>query len=396
MALAATAATPLPASLWHVPGALPWLWLVTLGTIAALALDVAYAEGGWRVRAARALAIFGTGGVALWAVTLVWAPTGGAPFALQSVAWWMLALPVLVLGVAVPAPQGPPATARLAVTQAAPAIVLSFASVPGVAPLGALAAGFIRVAAPPLHPMILGAVDALPPGAAGLLLLAGLVIGGPVAVQAALAVGVPIGRWLALALGAAIGVAGLASAVDRHLLRRMAVWASVQGGLGILLVLLPPAAVGPRPAGLALAHLGASAAALPLLFFVIGRVTAAARAVDLGAHAGLLGATAVRGHVVPVAALIAILASARAPFVLAVALGARIGGVAWFTLDLALAGWVGAGLALLLGSYRIVRGERSVAEGVPPELTPAEGALVALLGLAAVWAFAFRAAWAAP
>jgi NADH:ubiquinone oxidoreductase subunit 5 (subunit L)/multisubunit Na+/H+ antiporter MnhA subunit len=230
----------------------------------------------------------------------------------------------------------------------------------------------------------------------GLLLLAGLVLGAPAALTGALSVGEPLGRLLAMGLAITVAAAGLAAAVDRDLLRRLAAWTSVQAGLAVLVSLLPDPELGRGSVERALSHLAASAAALPLLFLVLGRVVAFARVADLGAQAGLLSATVVRGQAVLASVFVAVVASAQAPLVLLRALGTRDAGVPGPFLALAIAGWLGAGLALVLGSYRIVRGERTSPGDAPSELGRIEGLAIGLLLAAAIAALLYPSMWATP
>ncbi len=379
------------AAWWPGSAALPWAGVVALGAVTALALEAAQGGLSGRARAARVAAVVALGAAALAAVWLAWAPVsldGRVP--LTAAAWWLVAIPVLVLAAAASGSTGAAVSARVAVTQAAPAIFYSFSSLPFVAPFASFSAGFVRAAAPPFHSMATEAAGALPAGALGLLLAVGLALGGPVACGGQFAgTGLPA-RLLAAGLALATGVAGAACAADRDLLRRLAKWASVQGGLAILISLLPEAEVGGPPTARAVAHLGASAAALPLLLLGLGRPAVLAGTSDLAVHAGLLRTARRRGVLALVVPVVAVVASARAPLALAAALAATAGNA---LLTAALAGWVGAGFGLLLAGYRMARGEPRAGGRVPPEMRVGEGMLMALCLAAAVAAFALPSLW---
>jgi len=389
-ALAGAPAALAAAGPW--PAAAPWAAVVVLGAVVALALEPAAGELSGGRRAARAAAVVALAAAALAAVWCAWAPVPAAARALPTAAaWWLVALPALGLAALASGPAGAVASARLAVTQATPAIFHSFAALPAVGPLATFSAGFVRAAAPPFHSMATEAAGALPAGAAGLLLAAGLALGGPAAIGAPLAGGTLAARLLIGALALAVGIAGVASAADRDLMRRLAKWASVQAGIAILLALLPEAELGAPPAARAAAHLGASAAALPLLFLGLGRVALLAGTADLAAHSGLLACARRRGTLVMILPIVVVAAGARAPLALAAALAATTGNA---VLTAALAGWVGSGLGLLLAGYRMARGEPRPGRRTPPELRAGEVLLVGLCLAAAVAAALLPSLWA--
>lgn len=380
-----------------LPGPGPWIAVLAVATLAAVVLDGLYGAGPTRTRASHALGSLALGAAASWAMFLAWspAPAGHDPL-LQAVAWWLLVLPVFALGAATPGVEGPRVVARLAASQAAPAVLLAFTPALGFRPVGMLAAGLVRIAAPPLHPACLAAAEALSAGGLCVLLVAGVVVGGPLAVSSAVALPEGIARWLVMGLAVAAGVTGMAAPSEPHLLRRVAAWASVQAGLAVLLARLPESAVGRDPAALALSHLAASAAGLPLLLFTLGRVVVWTRVADLAAHGGLLSSTLVRAQAVVASALASILIAAQAPLALLAALLSASLGVERVFLGIALAGWIGAALGLVLGAYRMVRGRRAAPGEPVPELGRLEALLTLLLIAAAVLSLIYPRAWSAP
>ena len=377
-------------------GSLPWSLLVLLATAVALALGGLDPPGSDLPRWRRPLAILLLGVTACWAVYLPWRSGAHSGAATEAVAWWALVVPVFLLGSMATRSGAPSATARLTALQAVPATLLGFAPAFVGPPLGALVAGLLRAASPPFHPAGFAAADALSPGAFGLLLVAGMAVGGPLAAVGAASMHGTLAHALVWVLAISIAISGLASAADVQLFRRVAVWGSVQAGLAIVLALLPGRLDARSPTTLAFAHLGACAGALPALVFVLGRVVGFARVSDLAAHGGLLGSAVVRGQAVLASALLALLASVQAPISLIRAFVAPDPSFPRLALVLAFLGWLGVGLSLFLAAYRIVRGKRGAPAGTAPELGKLEGLAVALLFVAAVLAIIYPSAWIVP
>jgi hypothetical protein len=373
-----------------------WLALVVT-TAVAVVLDVRLDEGAARSRMRRSLALLLFGGVALWAVLLAWNPEpSGLERTLQAVAWWLPVVPVLWLGTVTAQPGGARAISRLAAVQAVPAILLSFAPALGLRAVGALAAGAARIAVPPLHPMNLAAAESLPPGSLGLLLVFGLTVGGPVAVRGITAIPLTATAWILLVLALIAGAVGAAALRDPHLLRRIAVWSAVQGTVALVVAELPAVATGRAPAALATAHLGASAAVLPALVFSLGRVVSFFRVPDLRAHGGLGREAPQRARLMMATVLLAVVCSSTGPAALVTALAAEPSLLSRATYVTALVGWFGANLSIVLGAYRVVRGERPSPGEPAPELLRAEAVLLIVLLAFSLVARALPDLWEVP
>jgi hypothetical protein len=380
-------------------GRAPWLAALAAAATAALLVDVRYGVERPARRLGRAAAILALAAAAAVAVLVVWPPIATAPRTAlprpsASLAWWMLALPVFALGGSWGGRPGARAVVRLVAASAAPAILLGLCAALRVPALAVLAAGTARAAAAPLHPLAHAAAEALSPGAFGLVLATGLITGGAAALEAAALLPANLSTILATVLALAAGVAGVAALADAHLLRRIAVWCSVQATLAIVLTLIATPEQ-PERARAAVSHLGASAAALPLFTFVLGRIVTWARIADLGAHGGLLGATVARAQAVLAAVAVGVFAGVQAPLALVRALRAPEP-LSPLILVIALAGWIGVSLSLLLGAYRIVRGRR-IAPGEPvPEIGVAETMILAGFFVLAVSALLLPDAWRLP
>jgi len=275
-------------------------------------------------------------------------------------------------------------TSRLAAVQAVPAILLQLAPPLGWNLGGALLAGVARLGVPPLQPLHLAAADTLSLGTLVLLLVLSFALGAPPALSSAEAAG-GSPAWIASLLALATGAIGVASLRDFSLPRRLAVWASTQASLALLVTWI--LAEEGRPAAThGLRHAAASAAALPLLGFAFGGVLRWLRTDDLRAFGGLLTEARFRAAALLAVAFTAPLLSAGAAGTLA-ALGLSEG-LLWFprmAVVAALVGWLGANLSLALAAYRISRGRRP-APGAPiPELRPREVGVLVLLLAFALW-----------
>jgi hypothetical protein len=365
-------------------GPTAWWFVLVVTTATAVVLDVRLDARGGGGRLGRTLALLFFGGIAMWAVTLSWDPEPSLFHrTLQAVAWWLPVVPVIWLGTLTAQPSGAAAISRLAAVQAVPAIILSFGPALGLRAVGALAAGAARIAVPPLHPMNLAAAESLPPGALGLVLVFGLVVGGPLAVKGI--IGIPHGAatWVLLILALITGAVGAASLRDLHLLRRLATWSAVQGALAMVVAVLPAVATGGRPADFAMAHLGACAATLPALIFAIGRVVSFFRVPDLRGHGGLGRETPARARLLLGTVLLGVVCSSAAAAALVAAIAVEPGTLLRATYVTALVGWFGSSLAIVLGAYRVVRGQRPSPGDPVPEIGQAESILlISLLALA--------------
>ena len=373
---------------------LAWLALALAAAAQGLAVELAAPGRALRLRAARSLPALALALVIAWAVWLASRPDSG----LDRIAavWWMAALPAFALS----ALGRPPASTRsavpIAVAQAAPAALLSFAPLAlAGSPWPLVAAGGLAALLPPAHAPGARAAEAVSPGSLGLLLAGGLLLGGPpAAVASSLLTGLGA-RSLAVLVALGVAIAGLASASDMHLFRRLAAWGSVQAGLAVLVAMLAPADEGTAVSA-ALAHLGASVAALVALSFVLGRVASYVHVGDLAAYGGVLRAAVVRGQAVLAVSFLAVLASGQAPFALARAALVTPSTAVRAVCALGGIGWLGASLAILLAATRIARGRAGAPVGPAPEMKGIEVAATIVLFVGVVVALVVPALWAAP
>jgi hypothetical protein len=378
-------------------GPTSWWLVLVVATATAVVLDVRLDDTRKSPRLGRALALLFLGGTAIWAVALGWDPSPSVlRRTLEAVAWWLAVIPVLWLGALTSQPAGASAISRLAAVQAVPAIILSFGPALGWRALGALSAGVARIAVPPLHPMNLAAAESLSPGALGLVLVFGLAVGGPLAVRGMVGISESVSQWIFWVLALVTGAAGAASLRDPHLLRRVATWSAVQGALAVMVAAVPLAAVGRRPPELALAHLGACAAVLPAVILALGRMVAIIRVPDLRAHGGLGREAPLRAQVLMAAVFLAVLCSTSGAVTLVVAVGVESGFVSRLAYGAALVGWFGVSLAVVLGGYRVARGQRPSPGDASPELGRAEGILLIALLAFAVLARVLPGLWEVP
>jgi hypothetical protein len=367
-------------------GPAAWWLVLVVTTAVAVVLDVRLDRGNGNGRLARTAALLFFGGAALWAVLLAWEPEPSlSQRILQAIAWWLPVVPVLWLGALTTRPSGTAAISRLAAVQAVPAILLSFAPALGLRAVGALAAGAARIAVPPLHPMNLAAAESLSPGALGLMLVLGLVVGGPLAVRGIIAMPLSAGVWVLLVLSLITGAVGAASLRDSNLMRRIATWSAVQGAVALVVAELPTIAAGRGAAALATAHLGASAAVIPALILSLGRVVSFFRVADLRAHGGLGHETPRRARLLMATVFLAVVCSSGGAAALVAASGVEPGFLQRITYLTVLVGWFGSSLAIVLAGYRVVRGERpSPGEPAPESLGAETLLLIFLLALALI------------
>jgi hypothetical protein len=380
-----------------VLGPAAWWLVLVVTTAVAVVLDIRLDSGNGNGRLARTAALLFFGGVALWAVLLAWDPEPSLfQRTLQAVAWWLSVVPVLWLGALTTQPNGAAAISRLAAVQAVPAILLSFAPALGLRAVGALVAGAARIAVPPLHPMNLAAAESLSPGALGLVLVFGLVVGGPLAVRGIIAIPLTAGVWVLLILSLITGAVGAASLRDPNLMRRIATWSAVQGAVALVVAELPTIATGRGAAALAAAHLGACAAILPALILSLGRVVSFFRVADLRAHGGLGRETPLRARLLMATVFLTVVCSSGGAAALVTAFGVEPGLLQRITYLTVLVGWFGSSLAIVLGGYRIVRGERPSPGEPAPELFRAETLLLIALLVLALLARALPELWEIP
>src|SRR5262249_14299640 len=239
-------------------------------------------------------------------------------------------------------------------------------------------AGSLRALLPPVHAPGARAAEALSPGTFGLLLAGGLLLGVPAAAAGAVRLDAFDATAVAELIGGGAMVAGLASASDEHLFRRLASWASVQAGIAVMIAALAPTSLSGVDRATSLSHLGACVAALVAMTFVLGRVASYVHVGDLAAYSGVLRAAVVRGQAVLASAFLAILASGQAPVAL-VRLGIAGSGTARIACVFGLVGWIGSSLALVLAATRIARGRSAAPVGPTPEMHAPEIALTVLL-----------------
>ena len=373
-----------------------WVALAVAVAGQGLALELMAPGRPWSTRALRTLPALALALIVVWAVTLSSSGSAGPRWiAWVAAAWWMIAIPAFVLAGLGRPPGAVRAAVPIAVAQAAPGAILSFAPALAWHPWTFVVAGSLKAMLPPVHAPATRAAEALSPGSFGLVLAGGLLLGGPLAVLGALALDPFEALVLAQLLGVAIAISGLASASDDHLFRRLGAWASVQAGLAVLMAALGASgAVGAEhPA--ALSHLASSVAALVAMTFVLGRVASFVHVGDLAAYSGVLRAAILRGQSVLAVSFLAIVASAQAPYALVrVALFAS--GAARLASLLGLAGWFGVSLAIVLAATRVARGRASAPAGPAPEMRRIEIACTVLLFLLVVVAFLLPALWQAP
>ena len=370
-----------------------WLALALAAAAQGLGVELSAPGRPFARRAARSVPALVLALVIAWAVWL--AGTPGAGLERLAAAWWTVALPAFALS----ALGRPPASMRsavpIAVALAAPAALLSFAPALAGSPWPLVAAGGLATLLPPAHAPGARAAEALPPGPLGLLLAGGLLLGGPPAILASAPLTGLGARSLAVLVALGVAILGLASASDSHLFRRLAAWCSVQAGLAVLVALLGPAEPG-SPVATALAHLGASVAALVAMSFVLGRVASYVHVGDLAAYGGVLRAAVVRGQAVLAVSFLAVLASGQAPLALTRAALAAPSTATRAVCLLGLLGWFGASLAIVLAATRIARGRAGAPVGPAPEMKGPEVAATIVLFLAVVAAFVVPALWVAP
>jgi len=373
-----------------------WLILAIAVTLQALVLELWTPGRAPRARLLRALPVLGLAAALLWAVALALGTSVNDAWSARiAAAWWMVAVPAFILAGLGRPPSGTRSAVPLAVAQAAPGALLSFAPALAWNPWLLVLAGSLRALLPPLHAPGARAAEALSPGTFGLLLAGGLLLGVPVAAAGAGALGAFDATALAELVALGVMIVGLASASDENLFRRLGAWASVQAGLALLVAALAPASTSGVDRGAALAHLGASTAAFAALVFVLGRVASYVHVGDLAAYNGVLRAAVVRGQAVLASCFLAVLASAQAPFAL-IRLMLAAGGAARLACLFGLVGWAGATLALLLAATRIARGRSAAPAGPTPEMRAPEVALTIVLFVVVVIALVVPALWSAP
>jgi hypothetical protein len=373
-----------------------WIALAIAVAAQGLALELWAPGRTLRQRALRALPVLALALAIAWAVWLASSAVVGAPWGARiSAAWWVVAVPAFVLAGLGRPPLGTRSAVPLAVAQAAPGALLSFAPALAWSPWTLVLAGGLRALLPPAHAPGARAAEALSPGAFGLLLAGGLLLGVPVAASGVAGLDPFEATALAELIGVSAMISGLASASDEHLFRRLASWASVQAGLAVLIAALAPSSPSGVDRATALSHLGASTAALVAMIFVLGRVAAYVHVGDLAAYSGVLRAAVVRGQAVLAAVFLAVLASGQAPVAI-VRLLLAAGGPARLACLFGLVGWIGSSLALLLAATRIARGRTGAPAGPTPEMHAPEIALTLALFAGVVAALVVPAWWSAP
>jgi hypothetical protein len=373
-----------------------WVALAICVCGQGLALELWAPGRGTRERLLRSLPLLALALAILWAVWLATSAVVGETWGARvSASWWIVALPACVLAGLGRPPSGTRSAVPLAVAQAAPGALLSFAPALAWNPWTLVVAGSLRALLPPVHAPGARAAEALSPGTFGLLLAGGLLLGVPVAAAGAARLDSFDATAVAELIGVGAMVSGLASASDEHLFRRLASWASVQAGIAIVIAALAPSSASGVEGATALSHLGACTAALVAMTFVLGRVASYVHVGDLAAYSGVLRAAVVRGQAVLASAFLALLASGQAPVAL-VRLGLAAGGTARLACLFGLVGWIGSSLALLLAATRIARGRSGAPAGPTPEMQVPEIALTLALFAGVIAALVVPAWWAAP
>jgi hypothetical protein len=373
-----------------------WVALAILVCAEGLALELWAPGRTTRERSLRALPLLALALTILWAVWLATSATVGGTWSERvSAAWWIVALPAFVLAGLGRPPSGTRSAVPVAVAQAAPGALLSFAPALLWSPWTLVIAGSLRALLPPVHAPGARAAEALSPGTFGLLLAGGLLLGVPVAAAGAARLDSFDATALAELIGMGAMVYGLASASDEHLFRRLASWASVQAGLAVMIAALAPASVSGVERATSLSHLGACTAALVAMTFVLGRVASYVHVGDLAAYSGVLRSAVLRGQAVLASAFLALLASGQAPVAL-VRLGLSAGGPARLACLFGLVGWMGSSLALVLAATRIARGRSAAPAGPTPEMRVPEIVLTLALFAGVIAALVVPAWWAEP
>lgn len=373
-----------------------WIALTVAACAQGLTLELWAPGRGARERLLRALPLAALALAILWAVWLATSAAVGETWGGQvSAAWWIVALPAFALAGLGRPPGGTRSAVPLAVAQAAPGALLSFAPALAWSPWTMVIAGSLRSLLPPVHAPGARAAEALSPGTFGLLLAGGLLLGVPVAALGAARLDSFDAAAVAELIGVGAMVSGLASASDEHLFRRLASWASVQAGLAVMIAALAPASLSGVGGDAALSHLGACTAAFVAMTFVLGRVASYVHVGDLAAYSGVLRAAVVRGQAVLAAAFLALLASGQAPVAL-VRLGFFASGTARLACLFGLVAWIGSSLALVLAATRIARGRSAAPAGPTPEMRAPEIALTLALFFGVVAALVVPALWAVP
>lgn len=374
----------------------PWVALATVVCALGLLLELWAPGRSARERFLRALPLLALALAILWAVWLASAAVVGETWAERvSASWWVVALPAFALAGLGRPPSGTRSAVPLAVAQAAPGALLSFAPALAWSPWTLVIAGSLRALLPPVHAPGARAAEALSPGTLGLLLAGGLLLGVPVAAAGTARLDAFEGTAIAQLIGIGAMVSGLASASDEHLFRRLASWASVQAGLAVMIAALAPASPSGVGSATSLSHLAACVAALVTMTFVFGRVASYVHVGDLAAYSGVLRAAVVRGQAVLASAFLAVLASGQAPVAL-VRLAIAAGGTVRLACVLGLVGWIGSSLALVLAATRVARGRSAAPVGPTPEMRAPEIALTVVLFAGVVLVLVVSAWWRAP
>jgi hypothetical protein len=373
-----------------------WIALAVAVSLQGLALELWAPGRSARERAWRALPLLALALAIFWAVWLASAAAPGEAWSERvSASWWIVALPAFVLAGLGRPPSGTRSAVPIAVAQAAPGALLSFAPALAWNPWTLVIAGSLRALLPPVHAPGARAAEALSPGTFGLLLAGGLLLGVPVAAAGAGHLSAFSAAALAELVGVGAMVSGLASASDEHLFRRLASWASVQAGIAVMIAALAPASMSGVDRATSLSHLGACTAALVAMIFVLGRVASYVHVGDLAAYSGVLRAAVLRGQAVLAAAFLGVLASAQAPIAL-VRIGLAASGPAKLACLFGLVGWLGSALGLVLAATRVARGRSAAPAGPTPEMRAPEIALTIALFAGVMAALVVPAWWTAP
>jgi hypothetical protein len=373
-----------------------WIALAIAVSLAGLALELWAPGRTARERAWRSLPLLALALAIAWAVWLAGSDVVGGTWSERvSASWWIVALPAFVLAGLGRPPSGTRSAVPIAVAQAAPGALLSFAPALAWSPWTLVIAGSLRALLPPVHAPGARAAEALSPGTFGLLLAGGLLLGVPAAASGAMRLDSFDAAALAELIGVGVMVSGLASASDENLFRRLASWASVQAGIAVMIAALAPTSLSGVDRATSLSHLGACTAAFVAMIFVLGRVASYVHVGDLAAYSGVLRAAVVRGQAVLAACFLGVLASVQAPVALARLLLAATG-PARLACVLGLVGWMGSALALVLAATRIARGRTGAPAGPTPEMRASEIALTLALFAGVLAALVVPAWWATP